>query len=125
MLTFQCDAGYMPQNEMTSTCLSKEHWVPIPECKGIIKFLVLFKSRHFCTIFTLVIDCGIPFGAPGVVIEPSNNTFLDALISFQCEESNTTMTAVCGNNGQWAPNPMSLKCGTGRLIMFYEHHSSC
>ena len=81
-------------------------------------FLYTIQVRHISTIFTLVINCGVSFGAPGVFIEPSNNTDLDALITFHCEESNTTMTAVCGNNGQWTPNPMSLKCGNGRLIMF-------
>ena len=35
MLTFQCDTGYMPQKEVTSTCLSNSSWVPIPECEGM------------------------------------------------------------------------------------------
>ena len=35
MLTFQCDTGYMPQEEVTSTCLSNRSWVPIPECDGM------------------------------------------------------------------------------------------
>ena len=35
MLTFQCDTGYMPQEEVTSTCLSNRSWVPIPECQGM------------------------------------------------------------------------------------------
>ena len=30
MLTFQCDTGYMPQEEVTSTCLSNSSWVPTP-----------------------------------------------------------------------------------------------
>ena len=34
MLTFQCDTGYMPQEEVTSTCLSNSSWVPTPECEG-------------------------------------------------------------------------------------------
>ena len=35
MLTFQCDTGYMPQEEVTSTCLSNGNWVPTPECEGM------------------------------------------------------------------------------------------
>ena len=35
MLTFQCDTGYMPQEEVTSTCLPNSSWVPIPECEGM------------------------------------------------------------------------------------------
>ena len=32
MLTFQCNAGYIPQEQMTSTCLENGSWVPIPQC---------------------------------------------------------------------------------------------
>ena len=36
MLTFQCDTGYMPQEEVTSTCLSNSSWVPgAPECESM------------------------------------------------------------------------------------------
>ena len=35
MLTFQCDTGYMPQEEVTSTCLSNRSWVPLPECESM------------------------------------------------------------------------------------------
>ena len=35
MLTFQCDAGYLPQAEVISTCLHSDFWVPIPHCEGI------------------------------------------------------------------------------------------
>ena len=41
MLTFQCDTGYMPQEELTSTCLSSSSWVPLPECNGILNYLYL------------------------------------------------------------------------------------
>ena len=35
MLTFQCDTGYMPQEEVTSTCLPNSSWGPTPECEGM------------------------------------------------------------------------------------------
>ena len=35
MLAFQCDAGYMPQEEVTSTCLSNRSWIPKPECESV------------------------------------------------------------------------------------------
>ena len=35
MLTFQCDTGYMPQEEVTSICLSNSSWVPLPECESM------------------------------------------------------------------------------------------
>ena len=41
-MTFQCDNGYMPQEEVTSTCLSNGNWVPIPECQGMcVSWLVV------------------------------------------------------------------------------------
>ena len=38
MLTFLCNAGYIPQELMTSTCRENDSWVPIPQCvlAGII-----------------------------------------------------------------------------------------
>ena len=40
MLTFQCDTGYMPQEEVTSICLSNSSWVPAPDCKGITLYIL-------------------------------------------------------------------------------------
>ena len=39
------------------------------------------------------------------------NSKFGALITFHCEESNNSMTAVCGSDGEWFPNPASLMCG--------------
>ena len=36
MLTFQCETGYMPQEEVTSICLSNSSWIPTPECRGTL-----------------------------------------------------------------------------------------
>ena len=38
MLTFQCNDGYIPHEQMTSTCQGNDSWVPIPQCvlAGII-----------------------------------------------------------------------------------------
>ena len=44
MLTFQCDTGYMPQEEVTSTYLSSSSWVPLPECLGILNYLYLYNK---------------------------------------------------------------------------------
>ena len=32
MLTFQCNTGYIPHEQVTSTCLENGSWVPIPQC---------------------------------------------------------------------------------------------
>ena len=60
-----------------------------------------------------VIDCGAPFGY-GVVIEPFNDTKLDAVIMFHCEESDTALrTAICRADGEWDPNPAVFECVNG------------
>ena len=33
-----------------------------------------------------------------------------AMITFHCEESESLITGVCGGNGEWEPDPASLKC---------------
>ena len=60
-----------------------------------------------------MLDCGAPFGASGVIIDPYENSKFGALITFHCqfEESNNSMTAVCGSDEEWVPNPASLLCG--------------
>ena len=60
-------------------------------------------------IYTAAIDCNSPLAATGVIIEPFNYTKFGASITFHCEES-TLITGVCGGNGEWEPDPASLKC---------------
>ena len=31
-LTFQCNTGYLPHEQVTSTCMANGTWVPIPQC---------------------------------------------------------------------------------------------
>ena len=62
-------------------------------------------------ILIKVIDCGAPPTATGIIIDSFNNTKFGALITFHCEENNNSMTAVCGSDGEWIPNPASLVCG--------------
>ena len=75
-----------------------------------------------------MVDCGVPLSANRVVIEHFNNSKFGALITFHCEESNNSMTAVCGSDGEWIPSPASLVCGdsgstplsTGRCVDFWQ-----
>ena len=56
MLTFQCDTGYMPQEEVTSTCLSNSSWVPLPDCNtidaGTLWFLLTQTWAPSVTVYT-------------------------------------------------------------------------
>ena len=59
-----------------------------------------------------VVDCGVPVDLSGVIIIDSfNNTKFGALITFHCEEDDNSMTAECGSDGEWIPNPASFMCG--------------
>ena len=65
-----------------------------------------------------VVDCGTPTLSDGVIAEPANNTMLDSFITFQCEEENINqMMAVCGNTGEWIPNPalLRIQCGNSNV----------
>ena len=57
-----------------------------------------------------MVDCGVPVSANRVIIDPFNNTKFGALITFHCEKNKDSMTAVCGSDGEWIPNPASLVC---------------
>ena len=84
------------------------------------------QSCHYFYIFSIVLDCGAPSAIIGVTIEPVNDTKFGSLITFHCDEDNITMTVVCESNGEWIPNPASLKCGnessgiTIIIILFYR-----
>ena len=113
MLIFQCDPGYMPREELSSTCLSNSSWYPFPECEGISN---CDSSMYIIIVITInaVIDCGAPPDY-GFVVESFNDTKLDAVITFHCEESDTALTAICRTDGEWDPNPVVFVCvnGTG------------
>ena len=57
-------------------------------------------------ILVKVTDCGAPFNDSGVNIEPFNDTILGSLITFRCDN---LVSAVCGSDGEWSPNPASSK----------------
>ena len=115
-MTFQCDTGYMPQEEVISTCLSNSSWVPSPECEGMC--ILRLVGSVILIYFISVVDCGVPHHANRVVIDPFNNTKFGALITFHCEESNNSMTAVCGSDGEWIPDLSSYECDNGRYLYF-------
>ena len=65
-------------------------------------------------MFCILLDCSTPFGTSEVTIEPYNNTKFGASVKFFCknENSSNSVTAVCGSDGQWDPDPASLNCNT-------------
>ena len=118
---FQCDTGYMPQEEVTSTCLSNSSWVPAPECKCMYEtsrivcichaVLIIYIEVLSLSILCKVIDCGNLLHPPGFVSMPVNGTKFGASVTFRCEESMSEITALCHSNGKWVFSPSLFTCG--------------
>ena len=72
-----------------------------------------------------MIDCGPPIAGNGVVIEPFNDTRFDAVITFHCGGSIIPVVAVCGDNGEWTPNPLPFICSNGTLGIWFGASLSC
>ena len=76
--------------------------------------IIIIGGRcYYSTAFAItVVDCGT-LAPSGFIIEPFNNTKFGALITFHCEENKNSMTAVCGSDGEWIPNPEQIECVNG------------
>ena len=72
-------------------------------------------------ILCTAVDCGNPLPASEIFIEPFDATKFGSLITFHCEESNNSMTAVCGSDGEWEPDLTSYNC---RNSMYCEERFS-
>ena len=87
--------------------------------------MICVSDRCYVFHCQQLLDCGVPFAATRVTIESFNDTRLDSVITFHCDGSDTTMTAVCTANGDWVPNPASFKCGDESLgTSYYNNHYS-
>ena len=72
-------------------------------------------------MYTAIV-CNTPLAATRVIIEPFSNTEFGASIIFHCEESESLITGVCGDNGEWEPDPALLKCEQkipGKALYYY------
>ena len=66
----------------------------------------------YCLTFTA--DCGVPPPpVNGFLLQPHTNTTEGLVVVFQCDLGfvpEGEMTAVCGRDGQWTPNPGGVTC---------------
>ena len=64
--------------------------------------------------FTFTADCGAPPPpVNGSLLQPHTNTTEGSVVVFQCDSGfvpESMMTAVCGRDGQWTPNPGGVTC---------------
>ena len=65
----------------------------------------------YCFIPTA--NCGAPPSPVSGSVHPYTNTTEGSVVMFQCDPGfvpGGEMTAVCGNDGQWTPNPGGVTC---------------
>ena len=64
-------------------------------------------------------DCGAPPSpVNGSLLQPNTNTTEGSVVVFQCDPGfvpEGVMTAVCGRDGQWTPNPGGVTCSPGPI----------
>ena len=64
-------------------------------------------------LFTPSVSCGAPSFSTGVTVEPFSNTTVGSEIVYQCQSGflpEGEMTSVCGGDGRWNPDPVTLLC---------------
>ena len=70
--------------------------------------------------------CGAPIfssGASGVAVEPFGSTIVNSEIHYQCRpgfQPEERRTLLCGEDGRWNPDPLSLCTGISLLILPYK-----
>ena len=64
--------------------------------------------------FNSTVDCGAPLPpVNGSFLQPHTNTTEGSVVVFQCDpgfDPEGEVTAVCGRDGQWTPNPGGVTC---------------
>ena len=51
-LTFQCNTGYLPQEQVISTCMANGTWVPIPQCVlagTLLNTHIRMLTNYYCS----------------------------------------------------------------------------
>ena len=70
-------------------------------------------ASHRNSHFNPTDDCGTPPPPVNGSVQPHTNTTEGSVVVFQCDPGfvpEGVMTAVCGSDGQWTPNPGSVTC---------------
>ena len=70
-------------------------------------------TSHCDSHFNSTADCGAPPPPVSGSLQPGANTTEGSVVVFQCDPGfvpDGQMTAVCGSDGQWTPNPGGVSC---------------
>ena len=118
-ITYSCSPGLVPGIRMSAVCTNMT-WRPDPatlyckepgeHCMSYFVILYIFDSH-----FNPTADCGAPPPpVNGDLLQPHTNTTEGSVVVFQCDPGfvpEGVMTAACGRDGQWTPNPGGVTCG--------------
>ena len=77
--------------------------------------LLYFGNPSYCSYMYLnpTADCGAPSPPINGSLQPHTNTTEGLVVVFQCRLEfvpEGEITAVCGSDGQWTPNPGDITC---------------
>ena len=73
--------------------------------------------------FNTAADCGAPTPPVNGFQQSYANTTRGSVVVFQCNPGfvpEGVMTAVCGRDGQWTPNPGGVTCSPGPTTAFTQ-----
>ena len=96
----------------------------------VIRLLFLHVSLHFTLLkhhFLPPVNCSDPIPPMNGSIHPYQNTTEGAEIFFRCNlmfVPAERMTAVCGADGRWNPDPATLVCKCEIIIGSSNHFTS-
>ena len=82
---------------------------------------------HCDSHFNPAADCGAPPPpVNGSLLQPDTNTTEGSVVVFQCDPGfvpEGVMTAVCGSDAQWSPNPGGVTCSPRPTPTFMQTFS--
>ena len=118
-ITYYCQPGLVPSEQMVATCTFDCTWSPDPA-----ELTCALGNLHSVSILT---DCGIPAVTSSIVILTNYpyTTTEGSAISFHCVDNvtlNYTVTLVCTNEGKWDPIPTDFICLSEHITSKGKHY---
>ena len=101
-------------------CIVQAHRKYMPIYRGLKNKQVPCKLT---TKLDYTADCGAPPPPVNGFLQPHTNTTEGSVVVFQCDLGfvpEGEMTAVCGSDGQWTPNPGGMTCSPRTELTFIQ-----
>ena len=111
-VTFQCNDGFIPTGEMTTTCMADMTWNIDPGSFVCSPMLTLRPP----------VDCGVPDPpVNGSFVGSIEATVENSMIFYRCDDGLFPMinlSSTCDSNGMWNPNPRDQSCTTEQCTFY-------